>query len=132
MVMRQAGNQRSCYRVERTFAETGICACHRKRKAFCSERLLFLYGLAGTAGKISPYPAPDVQGTVKGADKRRVRTSDNHGAEGREGASDASDGNYLRHGNPGERAALYHGGGGEGRARGGGFERENTCHITAG
>ena len=67
MVMRQAGSQRSCYWVERAFTETGIRACHRKREAFRSERLFFFYGMDGNSGKISPYPAPDVQGTVKGA-----------------------------------------------------------------
>ena len=32
----------------------------------------FFYGMDGNSGKISPYPAPDVQGTVKGAAKGRV------------------------------------------------------------
>lgn len=117
--------------VEGAPAGAGLPPCQRQRHAGGGEQAVRLHGAGGLQGAVSQAPAADVPQIGAGVDPRRIpAAAGRRPGAGRHTAA-ASIGNPLRHGYPGQRAAIHHRGGGAKRRGGNRPERQDQNHSAA-
>lgn len=117
--------------MEGAVIRAGLPPRQRQRHAGGGEQAVRLHGAGGLQGAVPQAPAADVPQIGAGVDPRRIpAAAGRRPGAGRHTAA-ASIGNPLRHGYPGQRAAIHHRGGGAERRGGNRPERQDQNHSAA-
>lgn len=131
MAGRPDGNEGAGGGVEGAVIRAGLPPRQRQRHAGGGEQAVRLHGSGGLQGAVPQAPAADVPQIGAGVDPRRIpAAAGRRPGAGRHTAA-ASIGNPLRHGYPGQRAAIHHRGGGAERRGGNRPERQDQNHSAA-
>ena len=131
MAGRSRGDEGTGGGVEGAAAGAGLPSRQRQRHAGGGKQAVRLHGVGGLQGAVPQAPAADVPQIRAGVDPRRIpAAAGRRPGAGRHTAA-ASIGNPLRHGYPGQRAAIHHRGGGAKRRGGNRPERQDQNHSAA-